>query len=156
MDIYIIDLIALLFAVGVGFGLSCWILGTLLEKSNSFGDNKGDKRYYKAYAKFSTRKDKLTNAERKNFCSSYGKTISNSSDGPGGWENVRKLTDEEIAMYDHTSVEEASRKREEHIKDLEDSFNLWENRNPNSNLKGVFSRLDEEEQETNKKGVSRR
>ena len=41
MGIYIIDLIALLFAIGVGFGLSCWILGTLLENSNSFGDNKG-------------------------------------------------------------------------------------------------------------------
>ena len=44
MGIYIIDLIALLFAIGVGFGLSCWILGTLLENSNSFGDNKGDEK----------------------------------------------------------------------------------------------------------------
>ena len=145
MGIYIIDLIALLFAIGVGFGLSCWILGTLLENSNSFGDNKGDKRYYKAYAKFSTRNDRLNTAECNHFCYSYGKDISKDSDGPDGKEPVRKLTDEEIARYDHISVEEAARKHEERIKDLEESFNLWESRNAKGSLSGVFSKLDEEE-----------
>ena len=145
MGIYIIDLIALLFAIGVGFGLSCWILGTLLENSNSFGDNKGDKRYYKAYAKFSTRKDRLNTTECNNFCCFYGKNISKDSDGPDGQEPVRKLTDEEIARYDHISVEEAARKHEERIKDLEEGFNLWENKNPGKSLSGVFSKLDEEE-----------
>ncbi len=159
MGIYIIDLFALLFAIGVGFGLSCWILGTLLENSNSFGDNKGDKRYYKAYAKFSTRKDGLNTTECNNFCYSYGKNISKDSDGPDGQEPVRKLTDEEIAFYNHTSVEEAAREREERIKDLEDSFNIWESRNAKGSLSGVFAKLDEEEQKYNqkgKKGVSRR
>ena len=109
MGIYIIDLIALLFAIGVGFGLSCWILGTLLENSNSFGDNKGDKRYYKAYAKFSARKDGINNTECNNFCYSYGKNISKDSDGPADSEPVRKLTDEEIARYNHTTVEAAAK-----------------------------------------------
>ena len=145
MGEYIIDLIALVFALGVGFGLSCWIFGTLLENSNSFGDNKGDKRYYKAYAKFSARKDGINNTECNNFCYSYGKNISKDSDGPADSEPVRKLTDEEIAFYNHTSVEEAAKKHEERIKDLEESFNLWESRNAKGSLSGVFSKLDEEE-----------
>lgn len=145
MGIYIIDLIALLFAIGVGFGLSCWILGTLLENSNSFGDNKGDKRYYKAYAKFSTRKDRLNTTECNNFCYSYGKNISKDSDGPDGQEPVRKLTDEEIARYNHTTVEAAAKEHAERINELENEVRLWENKSPNGSLSGVFSKLDEEE-----------
>jgi len=140
----VIDLIALLFAIGVGFGLSCWIFGTLLEKSNSFGDNKGDKRYYKAYAKFSARKDRMNNKDVNSFCGTYGKNISKSSDGPADSEPVRKLTDEEIALYNHTSVEAAAKEREKRIKDLEDSFNIWESRNAKGSLSGVFSKLDDE------------
>ena len=34
---------------------------------------------------------------------------------------------------------------EERIKDLEESFNLWESRNAKGSLSGVFSKLDEEE-----------
>ena len=138
MGIDIIDRIALLFAIGVGFGLSCWIFGTLLENSNIMGDNKGDRRYYKAYAKFSTRKDKIGKAERESFCSIYGMDISKNSDGPGGSEPVRRLTDEELARYNHTSVEAAARARAERINDLENDLK-------NSRLSGVFSKLDEEE-----------
>ena len=145
MGEYIIDLIALVFALGVGFGLSCWIFGTILEKSNLMGDNNGDRRYYKAYAKFSTRKDNINKAERESFCSVYGMNISKNSDGPGGQLPVRKLTVEEIARYNHTTVAAAAKEHSERINELENEVRLWENKSPNGSLSGVFSKLDEEE-----------
>ena len=34
-----IDFLSFVLALGVGFGVSCWIFGTLLDKSNNIGDS---------------------------------------------------------------------------------------------------------------------
>ena len=151
-----IDFLAFLFAGGVGFGLSCWIFGTLLDNSNNIGDSKGDKRYYKAYASFTVRRDEISGNEKETFCSTYGKIISSEDDGPSGASLVRRLTNEEIAKYKKSSAAKVAEAHEDRINDLEDEFNVWESRNPGGNLSGIFKPLDDEEQENNKNGVSRR
>ena len=58
-----INIIAWIFASGVGFGLSCWIFGTLLDKSNNMGDFKGDSRDYNAYVNFGSTRVRLRKAK---------------------------------------------------------------------------------------------
>lgn len=138
-----INIISFLFAIGLGFGLSCWIFGTILEKSNNIGDSKGNKSDYKAYARFDVRRDKMSNNERDTFCSTYGKKISSNADGPGGSELVRRLTNEEIAKYKRSSAAKVAEARENRINDIEDEFKVWESRNPGSDLSGIFKPLDD-------------
>lgn len=91
-------MLSILFASGVGFGLAFWICGTLLEKSNNFGDSKGDKGEYRAYADFREFDDNLKNSTYSDFIARYSKCIDNGN-GPKGTELVRRLTAEEIQRY---------------------------------------------------------
>ena len=61
------DVIAFVIALGFGFGLSLWIFSTFLEKSNNIGDSVGGRSAYKAYAKFTVRRDKMSNVDRDCF-----------------------------------------------------------------------------------------
>ena len=42
-----IEMISFLFAIGVGFGLSCLIFGSMLDKSNNIGDSRGSANDYR-------------------------------------------------------------------------------------------------------------
>lgn len=92
------DFIALLFALGVGFGLSCWIFGTILEKSNNLGDSHGGSNDYKAYPYFTVRRDKMSKNEQSYFSSQYAEKIDTGAQ-PSGASLVRRLTDEEREKY---------------------------------------------------------
>ena len=61
----IIYSIAILFALGLGLGLTCLIMGTIIDKTNNIGDSRGTNDDYKAYIHFTARKDKLTDKEEK-------------------------------------------------------------------------------------------
>jgi len=139
-----IDFLAFLFATGVGFGLSCWIFGTILDKSNNIGDSKGDKGYYKAYASFSTRRDRISNSEKDTFCSMYKKIIDEPSGGPSGSSLVRRLTKEELEKYKKAAPENAEKKRPGKPAGIEDEFDLWSSKNPETKMTGIFKPLEDE------------
>ena len=92
-----INVISFLFAIGVGFGLSFWICGSILEKSNNIGDSKGDRADYQAYVNFTSREDRISNSERQTYSSKHSQPIEGATQGPSGSERVRRLSDEEIA-----------------------------------------------------------
>ncbi|MBR4948445.1 MAG: hypothetical protein IKZ29_07805 [Clostridiales bacterium] len=142
-----IELLSFLFASGVGFGLACWIFGTLLDKSNNIGDSHGSMADYRAYVSFTARKDRLNKEEKASFCSRYAQRIDDPSTEPKGSERVRRLTDEEIAEFKRAAEEKkaAQRAREKEIfGTTENEFELWESQNPSTSLKGVFKPLNEE------------
>ena len=141
-----VNLFSFLFAIGVGFGLSCWIFGTMLEKSNNIGDSKGDRADYQAYVNFTSRQDRLSNSERKSFSSMYSRPIEGASQGPAGSERVRRLSDEELAKYEQASRKESQKpvqKPSAEIRDSEDEFRLWESKLPEGGLNGVFKPFDD-------------
>ena len=124
-----INVMAFLFATGLGFGLSCWIFGTILDKSNNIGDSRGKNTDYKAYVTFTARKDKLSNAERDGFSARYAERIDSPSAGPSGSEFVRRLTDEEIKKYDSQLQKNETEPAVQPVTDILDSeseFEAWE------------------------------
>ena len=94
-----INFISFLFAIGVGFGLSFFIYGTLLDKSNNIGDSKGDKGTYGVHVNYTMKRDRLNNTEKNSFSSTYAKRIDNLTASPNGNELVRRLSDEELERY---------------------------------------------------------
>ena len=143
-----VNVVSFLFAIGVGFGLSCWIFGTLLDKSNNLGDSRGDKYEYKAFVNFTARRDKLSDSERNTFCSMYAENIDSGSAGPRGSEAVRRLTPEELAEYKKMNVPRGAYQSDNsHInrKDTVDEFEEWEKREGFSrDLTGIFKPIDED------------
>lgn len=102
-----IYLISFLFASGLGFGLSFWIYGTLLDKSNNIGDSKGERSDYDAYANFSVRKDRMSRTEKESFSAQFAQRIDNVP-GPQGNELVRRMSKEEIENYKKAPVKAPS------------------------------------------------
>ena len=70
-----IEMISFLFAIGVGFGLSCLIFGSMLDKSNNIGDSRGSANDYKAYIHYTARKDCLNKEDKTSFCNRYYERI---------------------------------------------------------------------------------
>ena len=95
-----VNFLAFLFALGVGFGLSFWIFGTLLDKSNNIGDSRGKSIDYNAYVHFTASKDRMSNAERDSFCNTYCKPLEEIGSAPKGTERVRRLSEEEMKAYE--------------------------------------------------------
>ena len=93
-----INILSFLFASGLGFGLSCWIYGTMLDKSNNIGDSKGDSSEYGVMVQYTMKRDDLNSSERSVFSSTYAKRIDNNI-GPNGNELVRRLSEEEIKDF---------------------------------------------------------
>ena len=143
-----VNIISFLFAIGVGFGVSCWIYGTLLDKSNNLGDSRGNKFEYHAFVNFTARRDKMSDSERNTFTSTYAENIDIGSAGPKGSEQVRRLTPEELAEYKKNSVPRGAYQSDSsHInrKEAVDEFEEWEKREGFSrDLKGVFKPLEED------------
>ena len=143
-----IDFISLIFALGVGFGFSCWLFGTLLDKSNNLGDRRGNKYEYHAFVNFTARRDKMNKSERESFSSMYADNLDIGYKAPKGSEQVRRLTPEELAKYKKSNVPRGAYQSEaSHINKKEqlDEFEEWEKREGfSTDLRGVFKPLDED------------
>lgn len=143
-----VGLLAFLFASGLGFGLSFWIFGTLLERSNNIGDSRGTSNDYRAYVNYTARRDKMSKSERESFCNMYGEDISVPSAEPKGSEKVRRLTEEEIERYRQAGSAVAAGgntapAQSNTINDSEEEFRRWESSLPKSDMSGIFKPLDE-------------
>ena len=132
----IIYLIILVFALGSGLGLTCLIMGTIIDKTNNIGDSRGTNDDYKAYIHFTARKDKLTDKEEKEFISTYCVKNEDPSSEPEGRDLVRRLSGEELA-----GDGDASAKREKMLKGPDKKQSLWDDRQPQNDLSGVFRPL---------------
>lgn len=143
-----INIIAWIFASGVGFGLSCWIFGTLLDKSNNMGDFKGDNRDYDAYVNFKVRRDRMDKSEMSSFIYMNGQRIDKDK-APNGTDLVRRLTPEELAQYKKTVPTGEFTSEKSGItskKSFVDEFEKWEAENGSfGNLKGVFKPIETED-----------
>ena len=143
-----IDFMALLFALGLGFGLSCWIFGTILEKSNHIGDSRGDKNQYGAFVVYTDQKDRLSKDERQSYVYSHAMIIDKPGSAPSGSEKVRRLTEEELALYESTATAGVSNGYAQAPvgaqagSGIEDEFAAWERQQNNNDLSGVFKPID--------------
>lgn len=149
-----IEMISFLFAIGVGFGLSCLIFGSMLDKSNNIGDSRGSANDYKAYIHYTARKDCLNKEDKTSFCNRYYERIDDPDLEPRGYERVRRLTEEEVAAFRKAAEEkkaarlalqkEAELARQKGLSgNTEDEFKLWESRQPSNDMTGVFKPLNE-------------
>ena len=132
-----VNFLSFLFASGLGFGLSFWIYGTLLQKSNSIGDSTGSKYDYDVHVNFTVKKDRMSNNEKNSFSSTYAKRIDEAA-GPRGTEQVRRMSDEEIEKYKQMAEAAQSGSRVSSpgaanasgkIMDSEAEFREWEKNN---------------------------
>lgn len=144
MDIFnLIDLISFLFAVGLGFGLACWILGTVLDKSNNIGDYRGTNDNYNAFIHFTAREDDMSSRQQSSFCNNNFVNIYDPSSEPAGSDKVRRMSDEELARLKDTSAEDAAARREAMLTASEGK--IWSGASSRKNLSGVFGKLDDKE-----------
>ena len=145
-----INIIAFIFASGVGFGLSCWIFGKLLDKSNNMGDYKGDKYDYNAYVNFQVRRDRMGKNDYSSFIYQYGERIDQGK-APNGADLVRRLTPEELKKYkkpaptgDFSSEKSGITSKKSFV----DEFAKWECENSSfGDLKGVFKPIETEDED---------
>ncbi len=137
------DIVAFIFALGLGFGLACWACGTLLDKSNNIGDSIGTKDTYGVQAYFTCERT-LNSNETNTFCASHEKPIEGENNAPHGSELVHRLSEEELERYKPTPAEEEAAAK---IlgNTVEDEFSIWESQQPSGDFKGVFRPLDKEE-----------
>ena len=138
--VLVMYIIISVFALGLGFGLTFWILGTIIDKTNNIGDSQGTSDDYKAFIRFSCRKDKLSHKEEKDFISTYFVKNEDSSSGPEGSDPVRRLSGEELAEYEDATAEDAAAKREAMLKGPGKNHHQWDS----NDLSGVFRPLKEE------------
>ena len=141
-----LEFVSFLFAIGVGFGLSFWIFGTLLDKSNNIGDSKGAKYEYNTNVNFTSRIDQMSKSESESYIH-YHAVIFDDAGQPKGTDLVRKLTDEAREEYKKQAaqhpprgayVSEKSRVNTS-IVDTEAEFEEWEKSlDPESKMAGVF------------------
>ena len=143
-----LNFVSFLFAIGVGFGLSFWLFGTLLDKSNNIGDSKGAKYEYNTEIEITSRSDKMTKSESDSY-NHYHAVIYDDDGQPKGTELVRRLSPEELEAY--KKKESAPRgayvskdDRNEKYKTAEDEFEEWEkSQAAQSPMAGVFKPLSD-------------
>ena len=147
-----LDFISLLFASGVGFGLSCWIFGTILEKSNNLGDSHGGSNDYKAYPRFTVRKDKMSRDEQSFFSSTYAEKIDTGTQ-PSGASLVRRLTDEDREKYNQPAAPSGlfqSNKTNTWEDTTEEEIRNWDkNAGEYKNLAGIFKPVNDQDVDPN-------
>ncbi len=144
-----LELVSFLFAIGVGFGTSCWIFGTLLNKSNNIGDSKGAKYEYNTNVNITSRSDRMSKSESETYIHYHAVKFDDSYE-PKGTDLVRKLTDEEREEYKKMAsqtppkglyVSEKSRINTP-LADTEAEFEEWEKRQASeAPMAGVFKPL---------------
>lgn len=124
---------AVLLSLGLGMGLSCWIFGTLLYKSNTMGDNYGTRSDYGVNVIFTERRDRLSGQEKTTFASAYSQRIDNLHEAPSGTALVRRLTPEELAFYNTPRYNApavpvpAAPSASVPVNSVEAEFRAWEN-----------------------------
>ncbi len=146
-----LDFVSFLFAIGVGFGLSFWIFGTLLDKSNNIGDSKGAKYEYDTEINITSRTDKMSKSESESYIH-YHAVIYDDDGQPKGTDLARRLSPEELKAY--KKKETAPRgayvskdDRNEKFKTAEDEFEEWEKNNQSTGtMAGVFKPLSQDNQ----------
>ena len=135
-----------LFAIGVGFGLSCWIFGTMLDKSNNIGDSKGAKYEYNTNVNFTSRIDEMSKSESDSYIH-YHAVIFDDAGEPKGTDLVRRLSDEEREAFKKKAAQNPPRgayvseksQINTAIKDTEAEFEEWEKSlDSESRMAGVF------------------
>ena len=145
-----LDLVSFLFAIGVGFGLSFWVFGTLLDKSNNIGDSKGAQYEYDTEIQITSRTDKMSKSESESYIH-YHAVIYDDDGQPKGTDLARRLSKEEIEEY--KKKETAPRgayvskdDRNEKFKTAEDEFEEWEKNNQSTGtMAGVFKPLSQDQ-----------
>ncbi|MBQ7627399.1 MAG: hypothetical protein IJS85_00470 [Clostridiales bacterium] len=137
------DVVAFIFALGLGFGIACWACGTLLDKSNNIGDSTGTKDIYGVHVHFTCER-RLGNNETNTFCANHDKPIEGENNAPRGSELVHRLSEEELERYKPTAAEEAAAAGTLR-NTIEDEFSIWDSQQPSGDFKGVFKPLDKEE-----------
>ena len=150
-----LELVSFLFAIGVGFGTSCWIFGTLLNKSNNIGDSKGAKYEYNTNVNITSRSDRMSKSESESYIHYHAVKFDDSYE-PKGTDLVRKLTDEEREAYKQKAaqtppkglyVSEKSRINTS-VVDTEAEFEEWEKSlESDAKMTGVFLPQSQPEQE---------
>ena len=146
-----LDFVSFLFAIGVGFGLSFWIFGTLLDKSNNIGDSKGAQYEYDTEINITSRTDKMSKSESESYIH-YHAVIYDDDGQPKGTDLARRLSPEELEAY--KKKETAPRgayvskdDRNEKFKTAEDEFEEWEKNNQSAgSMAGVFKPLSQDNQ----------
>lgn len=146
-----LDLVSFLFAIGVGFGLSFWVFGTLLDKSNNIGDSKGAQYEYDTEIQITSRTDKMSKSESDSYIH-YHAVIYDDDGQPKGTDLARRLSKEELEEY--KKKETAPRgayvskdDRNEKFKTAEDEFEEWEKNNQSTGtMAGVFKPLSQDNQ----------
>ena len=144
-----VEFVSFLFAIGVGFGLSCWIFGTLLNKSNNIGDSRGANYEYNTNVNFTSRIDQMSKSESDSYIHYHAVFFDDASE-PKGTDLVRRLTDEEREAYKQKAaqtppkglyVSEKSRINTS-LADTEAEFEEWEKRQASeAPMAGVFKPL---------------
>ena len=145
-----INLVSFLFAIGVGFGLSFWLFGTLLDKSNNIGDSKGAQCEYDTEIQITSRTDKMSKSESESYIH-YHAVIYDDDGQPKGTDLARRLSKEELEEY--KKKETAPRgayvskdDRNEKFKTAEDEFEEWEKNNQSTGtMAGVFKPLSQDQ-----------
>ena len=138
--------LALLLAIGLGFGVACWACGTLLDKSNNIGDSVGSKGVYGAFVNFTAKKDRLNKADRSNFCRMYGQYIEGENAVPASSERVHRMTREEQNMYREQAAAQAAASSRPLSDPLEEEIRKWEGTQKVDDIKGAFQKLAEKDQ----------
>ena len=83
-----------LLALGFGFGLAFWICGSMLDRSNNIGDSRGDGATYNAETTFTSRNNRMDRSASKEYFKQSA-VWKGDTKGPAGYEQVRRLTEEE-------------------------------------------------------------
>jgi hypothetical protein len=65
------DILALIIALGLGFGLSCFLFASLLSRSNDIGNNVGEASRYTVGIEYDITTNNLSDAEVKSFGRDY-------------------------------------------------------------------------------------
>lgn len=150
-----VEFVSFLFAIGVGFGLSCWIFGTLLNKSNNIGDSRGANYEYNTNVNFTSRIDSMSKSESSNYIHYHAVKFDDAGD-PKGTDLVRRLTDEEREAYKQKAAQTppkglyVSEKSQINtsIVDTEAEFEEWEKSlESDAKMTGVFLPQSQPEQE---------
>ena len=144
-----IDILSWILAAGVGFGISCWIFGNLLDKSNNIGDYKGDRGDYNAYVNFKVTRQ-ISKTEQSSFLHYHAEKIDTSLD-PQGTELVRRMTDEEreqikkrVPKGEFVSEKNGINSKKSFV----DEYEQWEKETSTyGDLKGVFKPVATEDED---------
>ncbi len=89
-----INFFAGIFALAFGIGLSLWICGSKLDKSNNIGDSRGDGETYKAEAVFTSKCNRMEKSAYRTYVQHNLIKYDDSND-PADKDQVRRLTEEE-------------------------------------------------------------